>query len=756
MSTNIPLEPTRWERFRVLYRPTWGAGASGVSGGGWAEQIMQQPAPESSGFILLGYSRALLPQLGTATLLFRYGQFGQRVIGADAEAMTNQMQGGQWDPETSLTGVPDLAGYEILIQAAEAFPDGNPQSESDPVWQLVWWGTCEYQTDEGWGAASIPAGQRTYHCIDALHRLKRWPLDQHGFVGDGVTIAPAKGNPGYNVSRETSRLQGNRDSTAATFTTKSGGTALMHSLPAAGTTWTDLQVINNVLAIARPPGQPLWALTGATDLFGGTSSWPVQEGDTAWDMLVRIVDRGRGRGAVRCEFSQSTPTGPVTPILKAYAQLYDSVSVDEPSGSEVTFAGAAANGTAVEVDLIGDHRHVAGSLELGQAEQYQVDYLETQGEPIEVLVTLSYQDSTLEIGWKASQEAAFRALDPKNRTEDKWADVLQFHRLIRGFTGSVGNGNGGTATHCDYRCDDDGAVVLPTANDTSPAMIQVLDDTPLFLGYDYTSTPARYDGDAATAFAGDPARKPPRYFIRTDSEKFLEFKELTEGFSFHLHPDGFHIVASRDSEGSRYFNAGTAGNLNSAHHYNKIVVTCALRLPHRVRMSTGNIDTAKRKKTITHDGLHLWMAHQGAIWDLDSSARAAGSGSAPKRAASPSTEPAGILRDDRNALARLHALAVAWYGPLYDLLGQQNTEPIRRGASWSLRCCGDIASSAARDGGGVVYPDVGKVVSYLRANGQRIRLMTPVSSFVYNNIDGTTTWTTDWQDLDFRRVGRAF
>lgn len=752
MTVTLPLVAQEWSLFRVLYRPTWGAGkTSGNSEGSWAAQIMQRPDPQSSGFILESYSRALLPQLGTARLLFRYGIFGDKIIGASQEQAYEQQQGQQWDSSAELGGVPDLAGYEILIQAARAYPRGTPEASEDPVWQLVWWGTCEYQTDEGWGASPIPAGQRTYHCIDALHRLKRWPLKSHGFVGGGVTIAPAYGHPGYNVSPESSRVQGNRDASSTTFLTQSGTTALCHSLPGAGTTWTDLQVIDNLLAVSRPPGEPLWSLTGATDLFGGTSAWPVQDGDTAWDLLVRIVDRARGRGAVRCEFTQAQPTGPVVPILKAYAQINENIEYDEPSGSQVTINGATANGTAVDVDVIGDHRFVEGSLLLGEAEQYQVGYLESQGEPIEVLTTLSYQDNTLEIGWKTTQETAFRALDPENRTDDKWRDVLQLHRLKRGFACITGDGNGGGSAHCDYRCNDDGAVVLPAVSDTSPATIQILDDTPIFLGYNYAAAPVRYDGDSATTYGGDPARAPVRYFIRTDDNVYLEAKETSETFSPKVAPDGFLLETSSASLGYRFFYYTTLGNTGAVYQYNSLAITCAIRLPHRVRMATGD-PTSKRRKVITHDGLHLWMAHQSAIWDLDSSGRSAGESSPPKRAANPTSSPPGILRDDRNALARLHALAVAWYGPLYDLLGQQETGPIRRGCSWSLRCCGDIASAVDYDGGGVVYPTPGQLVKYISANGQRLRLMTPVSSYVYDNTTGVSTWTTDWQDLDFRRA----
>jgi hypothetical protein len=105
----------------------------------------------------------------------------------------------------------------------------------------------------------------------------------------------------------------------------------------------------------------------------------------------------------------------------------------------------------------------------------------------------------------------------------------------------------------------------------------------------------------------------------------------------------------------------------------------------------------------------------------------------------------GIIRDDRNLLARKHWLSVAWYGP-----SKAIGAPAKRNASWSLRCCPDIPSSVEYDGGGVVYPMVGQCVLTLAANGQTTTISTPVSSIVYDNESGIATWTTDWQDLDFK------
>ena len=752
MPINLPLEAQEWPIFRVLHRPTWGAGSGGASDGGWAALVTQQPGPERSGMILESYSRALLPQLGTARLVFRYGIFGSKIIGGSQEQNYNQQQGQQWDPAESLDGVPDLAGNEILIQVARTYAPDSEEAAASPSWQLVWWGTCEYQTDEGWGASPIPSGQRTYHCIEALHRLKRWPLKYHGFTGGGLTVANAKGNPGYNVSREGSRILGNKDSAGGTYSTKSGAVAKLHTLSGAGTTWTDTEVINHLLASSRPQGEPLWTLSGATDLFDGTSAWEVEDGDTAWDLLNRIVDRARGRGAVRCEFSQSSDTGSVTPSLVAYAQIEDDITYDDPSSSQVTIQGATSRGTAYEVDVINDHRFVDGSLLLGAAEQYQVDYLESQGEPIEVLVTLSYQDGTLEIGWKTTQEVSYRDLDPKNRTESKWDDVLQLHRLKRGFNCQTGDGNGSGESRCDFKCNDQGQIFIDSVLDTSPAMIKIMDDVPLFLGYNYESVPSRYDGDSAATFGGDPVRMPVKFYIRIDDDEYLEITETGETISPKISTDGFFIETERSGEGYRFFYYETEGNLQSFAQYDSLVITCAIQLPHRVRMATGEAVTGKRRKVITHEGLHLWMAHPSAIWRLDPSTRSNADGSPGKRAAASGATTAGLLRDDRSPLARLHALAVAWYGPLTDLLGNPSDQVLRRNVSWSLRCCGDIASAADYDGGGVIYPDVGELVTFINANGQRLRVMTPVSSFVYDNVTGTTTWTTDWQDLDFRRV----
>ncbi len=736
---SLPLDNQRWPSFRILTRPTWGG--TNVSGGGWKAEVMQAPTPTSSGFILLNYTRALLPQIGSAEFIFRYGMFGTNLIGASSATMARMKQGEAYDPSVDSLTIPDLTGYEIRIQATYPDEDGV-----NGTWTTVWWGTCEYQTDDGWGGASLPSGERTYHCLDAFARTRRWFMDRHGFLSSAGTIAPAAGHPGYNVSRQSpSQLSGNMGDTGSTWTPNADGVNVTKfTLPGAGAKWTDQQAIFEALASHRPAGEPMWTMAGATDLFASSSPWRVDEGDTVFDVVSRICKRTRGRGAILPSWTESGPDGALTCTLTAFAQTLGDITYQDPAASSVTIQGATNRGTSVDVDVIGDHRFMPQSLRLGDPEQYRVDYLVSQGEPIEVLGTVEYS-LTLEPGWNTAEQTAFLALDADKRISERWKPVYQLHRLKRGFQLNLGDGNGAGQTTADYRCTDAG-VVSTAAQDgavgsSAPSMIEVLDDLPIYDGYNYSSTPTRYDAQAVTAFSGTPVRKEPMLFVRNASDRYVRHGAFDFSVQLKVMPDGLFICSPEDQDlGTRRIGDTDESDLNSDCDYEDLVLTLGFRLPHRVRMATGK-PGGRRRLVITHPDIHLWLAAGTAIWDLDDADPDA-DGCPGKRTAGGTTP--GILRDDRSALARMHALAVAWYRPRVDGV----TPTVIRNASWTLRCCGDIPSAVEYDGGGVVYPTCGQIVHEMTANGQVIELNTVVSTTAYDNTNGTTTWTTDWQDLD--------
>jgi hypothetical protein len=107
-----------------------------------------------------------------------------------------------------------------------------------------------------------------------------------------------------------------------------------------------------------------------------------------------------------------------------------------------------------------------------------------------------------------------------------------------------------------------------------------------------------------------------------------------------------------------------------------------------------------------------------------------------------------LVRDDRDRVAVLHALAWRWYG----------AEHPRTTGAWALNACGFLPSFLAIRGDGsnpqeraesITYPTLGQVVLTLSLNGQVIDANSPITSVVYDVDRDQTTWTMDWQDLDY-------
>jgi hypothetical protein len=270
-------------------------------------------------------------------------------------------------------------------------------------------------------------------------------------------------------------------------------------------------------------------------------------------------------------------------------------------------------------------------------------------------------------------------------------------------------------------------------------------DLPLLEGYTYTSTPARKDGQTET---GMPPRRAPLILIRTAANRYLTGEEASFPLTLNVSQDGILVHAPQDlDDGGAYRSVSNTSTLNLGAVYNiaQLGVTVGLRLAHRVRMANGDV-AGRRKLSIEHNDLHLWLAHPGAIWDVDSANRASAApvGSPGLRNAAGGTANApGILRDDRSALAQLHALACSWY------LDE------RRTASWALNACGflpsfQVADSNGDPGSSVTYPTIGQLVTTITAAGQIHTVNTPITSVHYDRERDQTTWTTDWGQLDFQ------
>ncbi len=766
-----------WPLFRILTRETFGAGTGAaddqrVSGGGWETRPMRRRGLNGNGFEVLNFERVALPMIGRATILYRYGTFD----GIPPGNGSNE----EWDPATDSLSLPDLTGYEVRIQVAEK-PDDETAAATG--WRTVYWGTVDTVEDRMMPGATTPHGDRIYHLVDGFYRTSRWALDHHGVsVTAGafgtITFGHCRGHPGYNVGLSHDAVaSGNKSTPASQYQTPAGLQVYFHTAPGAGAKWTDLEVIQHALDSSKPPGEPKFTVMDGAGLLSGTSSWEVREGENVHAFALRVFKRERGKGLAYLDWDDDSgdddsgdPTGPLTVYMTVDPQIADSITYDDPStGSTVTINGADTQATTTTVELIGDHRCIAESFAIGDPDQHRVGYLETLGEPIEVLATLAYVDQqfssgttidsrVLLRGWSAEHQAIWRAFTSgagtlQQRAEARHKPVYQAHQFNPGWNGMLGNGNGAAAHPAGYRCTAAGRIVTPdTATDeekkdeentrsTSPLLVEVLEDLPIFDGYKYDNNytvPTRSDNVAQET--GDPQRQKIKAYVRLSSDRYLDVDQTSSG-SVGMSVDGRTIwVTDSGDEGqvTRYFSDTALSGSGASYAYSQLVLTVGLRLPHRARMASGNRD-AKRRANIYLPNHHLWLASPGAIHDLDGSTGSATAGWAGKRealGATPTTP--GILRDDRSPLARVHNLAWAWYGD----------DTAHRTCTWALKACGFLPNFETEDGS-VTYPLLGEVVTTMAACGQTFTLNTPVTRVHYDNESGVTTWSTEWNELNF-------
>ncbi len=748
---NLPLESQKWAMHRVLVRkkPTDTA---------WITLPGTPRGPVASpvnGYHVLRYSRAALPQIGEAAFRFRFGVIDGVLYGTSGV-------------------IPDYQGYEVRIQAADGPTDEGEAADWDPslnayqaTWQTVWWGWVEWQEDHFNPGDSILTGDRIYHCRDAMERTKRWPLRRHAAYGSNAWNN-CEGHPGYNCADVDGRLMGNRETSGVIWDPQGDLTAgdtrpacRVFTFAGAGQQWTDQQVVEHALNTSRGRGDMKLAMAGSVALYGSKSAWRVGPDDSGGSVTERICRRQRGRGLVFIDWDPDIggtdgAVQQLVPHLRVNPQTLDDISYTPPGAATVTLPGATTAATTVAVVIEGDHRNIAKNFVLGNRYEHRVDYLESVStERIEVLATFGYIAGNLEKRWSDSMQTTFEGLDTAKRTDKVYEPVYQLHGLAKGWSCTADNGDG-TSSRVDYRCSDAGLIITPSGPaDTSPLTIRLLTTVPLYEGYTYDgATPVRKDGATETQA---PCRRQPLLLLRKKVNLFWDAREHTDaGVDLCIHGIEFRVRCPADN-GQDFADrtigdkakAGAPAKLNSQFNYQDLVLAGALELPHRMRMAAGDPNGGRRMR-VQHRDLHLWLAHPGAIWDLDSGFHDSDFASPVRRQACPTSGGPGILRDDRATLAMLHALAVSWYMPVKD----------RRVARWSLRCCGFLDSfKNDPDGDGstvaVKYPKLGQLVTTLGAGGQDWQVNTPITSVSYDNETGITTWSTDWCDLDLSEVAIA-
>jgi hypothetical protein len=773
---NLPIEPQVWDEFRILFTETtsykdgdeWNiiaeSGTTSYSGASGVGHMWGKYGP---GYRVKSYSRRALPSIGEAVIEAPFGIIDGKAVNCTVSDLT------QWNPLTDYIETADLLNKHIRIQArrgvsASPFPSGSSRVEggsssgaeqdggSVPVnnnpWTTVWIGVALWQIDEAPPAANNACGYRRWHCVDLLYAYARtWFLDTHGFAPtSGIVHSPCYGMPGFNTGKD-SKARGNRTSILTDTWTVTELNIDAHVFPGSeySQEWTDSQVIDFALTSKRKgtagDSDPIFSVQDDTTALASMSNvWEFTDKTTAWDAITQICRRQRGRGVSALDWDSDTganPTGTLVTKLRTFAQVKD---------DSIIARGADTAGTSIDVYLTGDHRAVDEMFSVSQRTEEKYDAVETRGERIQVAITVSYLDTSIENGWTDTLATDYASKTDTARHGPEYLPVYQRHNLTTEF-GKIlkaANGNAGqppdykSITSFAYEMDPTtGAIAGGTTTANSLLTLSVMEDLPFFEGYNYTTDPATtYDTITRTESA---RRKPMVMIKQTGYDRFYDWEGA---FHLTLRPNGVLLqIAGDDTEAGSFRTFGdlTKASLESAENVTDLTMTLAVELPNRIRYLTGDADSSKRK-VIYIKGQHLWLAHPGTIWALDTDDETS-NGIAPKRIAS-----LRYLRDDRTELQYAHTLAVQWY------------KSDHTSATWALRCNGTYGTfthnpmAGGSSGLGLAtqtYPQIGRLVKKLYCcgnlqSGNAYDLNTPITSIEYDGDEGITTWGTDWNELD--------
>jgi hypothetical protein len=772
------------------------SGVKNKSSGDWT--LLPISNAVQAGYELLQIHRTALPEIGSASFRFVHGKFVNI--------------GDHVDP-------PNLLKKEVRIKMIPVEGEG---------WKTVFWGYVDYQEDTVYPGGESQNGIRIYRCVDGFARTTKWPADRTGYAtggnGDGgapVSIGPGRVNPGYNYQLQSDGpILGNkspdkvftRDGVDVKCHIWQGAFALIGTNPAMQlqNKWYETEMVHHACAATKPDGEPQFTLVGpAKDNFNVVTPQSVNENESVWDVVSRILGRRRGNGVVWVDWEDAGAD--LIVYLRVGSLISEAVTYVIPGQAPDTasITGATSGGTKFLFngeyvwDIEGDHRNLDSVFRMTDGETNVHDYVEVFGERIQSVATLCMYDGVLDNTdgstsasiytsyayslnprWSNSDLTTFTGLETQKRNMPYWDFIFQGFGLPRDWAGCAGNGFNTNKQRVDYRCSDAGEILVPEITDPADTLgcnVEIMGSLPLYEGYKYVgvSYPQRTDNSQQL---GLPQRRAPTVYLRPAgwSDKELDLpnnqdrwflpagqlpavvydeKIYPQGLqefqpTLTVHPDGIQCYSQAAMDlGLRYIADPAqdaarpdAKSIGAYIPVTRLAFTVCLNLPHRLRMAK-KADTvtdwsdARRRKSVYVQNCHLWLCSPNAIIDLKQTDPTK-YGWEPQRGCLGATTAPAILRDDRPLLARYYELAWRWY--LYP----------RRRITVGMSFCGllDFNYYVTDPDTPLVgrYPKLGDFIDTLRANGKEYPVGTVITSVLYDHQQLTTTWETDWFDLEFR------
>lgn len=846
MSTIIPIEAYSAPKFRILWIDTWGADEATPwkSAASWATIDQPSSSNNYAGVNLLTVSPRSLPEIGEAYFYWDFGVFpgltadaipyGPTLVGKEVRLQLSSDDGATWKTVFwgNVDNTQELANVGGANDGADAhngaFGGRLVYRVVDGFARTMKWKMNHHGFDPGLGISSVIAeviGHPGYNY----------------YVNGDVALMGNKSNRTYQ--RMAYITPGSRAATGPSINAHQWQGAYASSQTDDTRLWSDLEAVNHSLACVRPVHEPLFILREGTDGYSGKNPLSVDVDMPVFSFVTRVCNRSRGRGVVQLKWKDEVD-GSLSIWLGITPLNATTITATSPrSGTSVSILGASSvldygNGHALRYrnvasigwDLRGDSRNIDNLFYWNNQVATIYDAVETVGENIEVAATLSLADTTgisryskvdgtkydIQNIYDASQQVSLapRWSGPNTYSvpgglsdvtkmysfvanqywAPRWANVYQSFGLPFQWDCRVGDARGqATALRCDYRCADDGSILIPGSGasvykDTPQNSIEILSTLPFLSNWDYTSglsSQAPYDSSNPN---GMPSRRNAMVLGHLYNDATVDrwyFTDVPQGVSdinsyaqnmgafdpsVHIAPDMITVIG-RAADNTRMFgelfkDASNSQKMASVYDVTALAFTVALRMPHKLRFLSVNTATTsipvitdtnspmigqhdttqyRRIRTINVPGAHLWLAHPHCIWDLDISDQDADKGTLAKRAplqAVRLTNTPAILRDDRDRVQIAHLVAVNWY-----------LQASRSRLRVAQRYCGLLPFQ--RDTGTVVTdipPALGDYVDDVYCNEDATASSRAVNTIVtqidYNHESGETIWTSDYFDLE--------
>jgi len=538
-----------------------------------------------------------------------------------------------------------IAGHyvQILLQM--------PGDDPEPVWH----GVLQDDMVRTEGDLRLE-GPQTLHAWGLQHLLDLQPIDR-AFCEQGTAVVEIRRLPKFNERHQWGEsLVGNRSSTKYTIP---GTTNQAYVLRAKGSgdTWTNLDLLEYVLASFTPPGWTIvvtgqYAALDQLKEVHDPSRW-----SSVWDALNALIPRKKGFAFVL----ETTGSGPI--YLRVCTLTETALGF---GGYELP---ANAWPTVLTLPTAFPWNHLVDPLEVRFTQLSQVDELLVQStELLRVVASLSYHprgsqldaagattpltgDGTLVEGWSVGPENDFRnppgatngEQRDASRSDDRFADVFRRHLIgidrldPTKFDWMVGNGTGGAKVNMALFAGDDGTVGLGTAWPAPGPQYwnsdrQVLRELPFESQKRYETSPIGDTGASGgqpdyvpvLAVMRDPLKTAEHYFVLDrppdDTLPAIGIQPIDKGL-------GVKLTTSHGVTLAKDHWTGGGDTLVSSKFlldYRDLIVTAAFEMDQRLQVRLQGLSFpahhTTRKRVFEVPGIHYWRAAPDTIIGVDAGA----------------------------------------------------------------------------------------------------------------------------------------